>query len=165
MRSRSIGGWPYRSASSRLTYSAREPQDKENPTTAALGTASHQRLKSLERFAGRGQALHFRRKLPASGLGARSAQLRLFEPPVQIGQLRLRFLQQPSLVFEPAQPGNLLEHLIALGGQRFRLGHRFLGDPPPLLGLSLERGPGPALLLQLGLAPPERGAHFLQLPG
>ena len=27
-------------------------------------TASHQRLESLERFAGRGQTLHFRRELP-----------------------------------------------------------------------------------------------------
>src|SRR5204863_557024 len=35
----------------------------------------------------------------------------------------------------------------------------------PLLGLSLEQAPSSALLLQLGLAPPERGAHFLQLPG
>jgi len=40
---------------------------------AALVTASHQRLEGLERFAGRGQALHFRRKLPASCLGARAS--------------------------------------------------------------------------------------------
>src|SRR5207244_2158698 len=43
--------------------------------------------------------------------------------------------------------------------------HRSLGARPPLLGLRLERGSGPALLLQLGLAPGERGANFLQLPG
>ncbi len=78
-----------------------------------LGTASHQRLKSLERFAGRRQALHVRRELPASCLGARATGLRLLQPPVQVGQLRLSFLQQRRLVFKLAQPGNLLEHLIA----------------------------------------------------
>ncbi len=39
--------------------------------------------------------------------------MRLLQLPVQVGQLRLTFLQLGRLVFEPAQPGNLLEHLIA----------------------------------------------------
>jgi len=52
-------------------------------------------------------------ELPATGLGARATGLRLLQPPIQVGQLRLSFLQQRRLVFEPAQRGNLLEHLIA----------------------------------------------------
>jgi hypothetical protein len=47
--------------------------------------------------------------VPRRALG----RLRLLEPPVQIGQLRLGFLQQRCLVLEPAQRRNLLEHLIA----------------------------------------------------
>ncbi len=35
---------------------------------------------------------------PASCLGARTTGLRLLDPPVQIGQLRLRLLQQRRLV-------------------------------------------------------------------
>ena len=101
--------------------------------------APHQRLKGLERGAGRGQALHFRREFPATRLGARATRLRLLQARVQFGQLCLRFLQQRRPVFEPAQSGDLFEHLVAFGGERFCLGHRLIGDPPPLLGLGLER--------------------------
>ena len=44
-------------------------------------------IEGLEGFAGRGYALHFRRQLPASCLGARATELRL--------------LQQSRLVFQP----------------------------------------------------------------
>ena len=73
--------------------------------------ASHQRLKGLERFAGRGQALHLRRELPASCLGPRTTGLHLPQPPVQIGQLRLlsHELMTAEQLLDVSIPGKQVE--------------------------------------------------------
>jgi len=103
-----------------------------------LVRASHQRLKSLERFAGADRR-SLRRKLAATCSGRARDRTAPPAAAVQIGQLRLSFLQATPPGLEPAQPGNLLEHLIALGQRALPPRHRFLGDPAPLLGLSLEQ--------------------------
>src|ERR1043166_7745530 len=63
---------------------------REGARGGGLATGFSPRREPLARSARRGQALHFRRQLAAPYFGARASGLRLLEPPVQIGQLRLR---------------------------------------------------------------------------
>src|SRR5262250_696413 len=120
--SRERGAWAWPSARREPFASSRRPGEAlfginlemqhRALREVASATASHHRLEGLERFAGRGQALHLRLELARPRFRARATAQRLLKACLQLGDLRLGFFQQPRLVFEPAQSGDLLEHLV-----------------------------------------------------